>query len=325
MSVPPNQSAASAPPTRTVFFGSGTFAVPVLQALLTHDAIEVVGVVTPPDRPAGRSAAPAAVPVAIEARERGLPLLQPGGLWTPEAAASIEALRPDLGVLADFGWLVPPTILAIPPHGILNVHPSLLPSHRGATPIPATILAGDAIAGVTVMQMDAGLDTGPVIDSRAWPLDGTETAPELETRAATEGADLLLAALEPYLRGERPAQPQAGVVSLTRPLRREDGRLDPRRTAVELEREVRAYLPWPGSYLPLSTGRLVVLKAAVTDGEPDDSAGLLIADGDGLALVARTGRLRLLEVQAPGGRPMSVAAFRRGHPGVIGHAADDGS
>lgn len=322
MTAPPSRSAATGRPARrvrTVFFGSGTFAVPVLQGLLAHPAVAVVGVVTPPDRPAGRRGEPTAVPVAVEARRRGVPLLQPERVRTPEAAAAIAALAPDLGVLADFGRIVPPSILEIPRHGFLNVHPSLLPRHRGATPVAASIQSGDPEAGVSVMRMDEGLDTGPLLGSRAWALDGTEIAPELEARAAREGAALLAELLEPYLRGERAAVPQdASAATLTRPLRRADGRMDPGRAAAELERQVRAFQPWPGSFVETPEGRLAVLKVLVAERGTSDQTGMLVADGLGLALVAADGRLRLLEVQPAGGRPMSGSAFRRGHPSVVG-------
>jgi methionyl-tRNA formyltransferase len=319
---PPGPSAASrrpAAPARTVFFGSGAFAVPILAILLSHPGVEVVAVVAPPDKPAGRHGRARPVPVAAEARRLRLPLLQPERVRAPETAAAIEALAPDLGVLADFGRIVPASILGLPSHGILNVHPSLLPRHRGATPIPATILAGDPTAGVTVMRMDAGLDTGPILDSSAWPMLGTETAPELEERAATAGAALLGELLDPYLRGEQLAVPQDGsAATLTRPLRRSDGLLDPGRPAADLERQVRAYLPWPGSHVETEAGRLGVLRAAVGTREADDRIGALVADDGGLALVAADGRLRLLDVQPAGGRPMSGEAFRRGHPAIVG-------
>ena len=325
MTALPDRSPATGRPTRTVFFGSGEFAVPALRTLMSAAGISVVGVVTPPDRPSGRRAAPTPVPVAVEAARQGLHVLQPGRLRGPEGAealAALAALQPDLGVLADFGHIVPPAILAIPGHGILNIHPSLLPRHRGATPIPATILAGDRVAGVTVMRMDAGLDTGPVVASTSWPLDGTESAPGLEARAATEGAQLLARIIDPYLRGECPAVPQAGDADLTRPLRRDDGRLDPTRPAAGLERQVRAYQPWPGAWVELEGGRLAVLVAAIGESVPGDAPGAMVADGDGLALATSRGRLRLLEVKPAGGRAMTGVEYRRGHPAVLGWTVD---
>ena len=319
MTLPPSRSAASRPPARVVFFGSGAFALPILRTLLELRGVEVVGVVAPPDRPVGRRGALAPVPIAAEARTMGLPLLQPARVRTPETAALVGDLAPDLGVLADFGRIVPPAILDLSPHGILNVHPSLLPRHRGATPIAATILGGDAAAGVSIMRMDAGLDTGPVLAARSWPLDGAETAPQLEARAAEEGAALLAELVWPYLEGEVAARPQdEAAATLTRPLRREDGLLDPRSPVARLERQVRAYQPWPGSFVEGDAGRLVVHRAVPAPLASGDRPGEIVPDGDGLALVAADGRLRLLDVQGAGGRPMAGSDYLRGHPSIVG-------
>ena len=163
--------------SRVIFLGSGAFAVPILEGLLANPTIEVVGVASAPDRPTGRSAPLHAVPVATLARQRDLPLLQPARLRSAEAIAEIAALRPDLGVLADYGQIVPSALLDLAAHGMLNLHPSLLPRHRGATPIPAAILAGDRQTGVSLFRMDAGLDSGPLIASEVLPLDGSEAAP----------------------------------------------------------------------------------------------------------------------------------------------------
>jgi methionyl-tRNA formyltransferase len=302
-----------------VFFGSGAFALPALATLVDDPDVELVGVVTPPDRPAGRRGVPAPVPVAAAARRLELPLVQPDRIRTPQTTARIAGMAADLGVLADFGRIVPPAILELAVRGILNVHPSLLPRHRGATPVAATLLAGDPMAGVSIMVMDAGLDTGPVLGSRSWPLEGTETAPEVEVRAAREGASLLAELLWPYLRGELSAVPQEEAkATLTRPLRREDGRLDPARPAAQLERQVRAYEPWPGAFLETADARLAVLRSAVAAGQPGDAPGEVVADGDGLALATAEGRLRLIDVQPAGGRVMAASDYRRGHPGVLG-------
>ena len=308
---------------RTVFFGSGAFAVPTLEALAGSPDVELVGVVSTPDRPAGRKAAVSATPVARRARELGLTLLQPERLRDPDAVAAIGALKPALGVLADYGKIVPPAILDLPGLGILNVHPSLLPRWRGAAPIPATISAGDGETGVTLIRMDAGLDTGPIVAVQRWLLDGTETGPDLEARAATTGAALLLRTLDPWISGAVAPRPQGDLgVTLTRPLRRADGFIDTSRSAVDLERQVRALQPWPGSFLETGAGRLVIWRAGAGPNEPGDRAGTLVADGDGLAVVASPGRLRLVEVQPAGGRRMSAAELLRGRPGILRSSAE---
>ncbi len=167
--------------------------------------------------------------------------------------------------------------------------------------------------------MDAGLDSGPLIAQEAWPLDGTETAPELEAEAARRGAAIVARTIDDWLSGARPAVPQPVTgVSLTRPLRREDGRLDASRPALELERQVRAYQPWPGSFVETGLGRLIVHAAEVAPSAPSDQPGRLVHDGDGLALTTADGRLRLRRVQLTGRRVTDAASLRRGAPGIVG-------
>ena len=312
---------------RTVFFGSGSFAVPILDALVDAPEVSLVGVVTSPDRPAGRRGEPTPAPVTRRAREIGLTVVQPPRVRSAEALETIRELRPELGLLADYGQLIPPELLDLPARGILNVHPSLLPRHRGATPIPATILAGDPEAGVTLIRMDAGLDSGPIVASEAWRLDGTETTPELEARAARVGARLVRRSLAGWLDGTLVGRPQPPEgVTLTRPLVREDGRLDPARPAVELERQVRAYQPWPGSFVETGLGRLIVHRATVVGGPGawpgpgggSGEPGAIVAHGEGLALVTGRDLLRLDEVQLAGRRVTGAAELRRGRPGLAG-------
>jgi methionyl-tRNA formyltransferase len=308
---------AAAHRARVVFIGTGPFAVEPLRRLAASPEVRIVGVVTAPPRPAGRGRRMTRSPVQVAAEPLRLrPVLTPERLRTAASLRSVLALAPDLVVLADYGQLVPAPLLEVP-HGALNLHPSLLPRHRGASPIPATIVAGDRETGVTLMQMDAGLDSGPLVAVERVPLAGDETTPELEGRLATVAADLLARSLGPWLRGELTARPQpvAGVTT-TRPLRRDDGRLDPALPAAELERQVRAYQPWPGSWLETPVGRIVVWEAEASDG--DGTPGALVADSDGLALVTSSGRLRLLEVQPAGKNRMTGAAFRRGRPSVAG-------
>jgi len=302
---------------RTVFFGSGAFALPIFEALADHPLVELVGVVTAPDRQAGRGKLLRPTPIALRARSMWAPLLQPTRLRDEAAVQQVAELRPDLGVLADYGQIVPPAVLDLPPHGILNIHPSLLPRHRGATPIPAAIASGDASSGVTIIRMDDGIDTGPIVAQDAWPLEGTETGPELEARAAAAGAVLLARTLEPWLAGDLDAVPQGEPATLTRPFRKQDARLDPALPAAELERGIRSRVGWPGSYLETPLGRLLVHRATVAEAGAGDVQGALVADGRGLSLATADGRLVLEAVQLPGGKVVTGAELLRGHPEYI--------
>lgn len=307
-------------PVRTVFLGSGQFGVESLWRLDSAPEVEVVGVVTAPARPSGRRRLLTSTPIYWAADELAMgPILTPERLRSSESVTEILALRPELLVLADYGQIVPEALLDLP-YGALNLHPSLLPRYRGATPIQSAILAGDDETGVTLMRMDPGLDTGPIVAQRREPLTGTETAPALEERLMMAADGLLDDNLGPWLRGEVTAtpQPEAGA-SLTRQLRREDGRLDPSSPAARLERQVRAYDPWPGAFVETPMfGRLVVDDATVGLSEPDDVAGHLVADGDGLAITTADGRLRLGRVRVAGRKPMTAAELRRGAPGLVG-------
>jgi methionyl-tRNA formyltransferase len=307
---PPPDGAAR---VRTVFLGSGAFGIPALRRLATHPEITLVGVVTAPPRPVGRRQVATPTPIGSLATElRVAPVLTPERLRAPGAIASILALAPTLVVLADYGQIVPPALLDVA-LGALNLHPSALPRWRGASPVPATIAAGDATTAVTLMRMDAGLDTGPIVARVDVPLRGDERAPDLEARLAELAAELLDRSLGPWIRGALEAVPQpSDGVTLTRPLRRDDGRLDPSRPAAELERLVRAYLPWPGTFLDLDGTRLVVTEASVGPGEPGDVPGAIVQHGGQPALATGRDRLVLLEVTPAGRRPMTGADWLRG-------------
>jgi methionyl-tRNA formyltransferase len=306
---------------RTVFIGSGGFGRESLYRLDEHPDVELVGVVTAQPRPAGRGGLTRVTPVHETARHiEARPILTPARLRDAGAVAGVLELRPDLVVLADYGQIVPPALLDLP-HGALNLHPSLLPRHRGATPIPATILADDRETGVTLMRMDQGLDTGPIVGQVRVPLTGDETTPLLEETLEVAGAGLLVSHLGPWIRGKIRATPQdEDGATLTRPLRREDGRLDPSRPASELERQVRAYQPWPGSWVDTALGRIIVWRAEAVPGVPDgppagtfDEEGLGAGDG---------GRLRLREVQPAGGSHMTWDAYLRGRPMIVGSSIE---
>jgi methionyl-tRNA formyltransferase len=283
--------------------------------------VRIVAVVTAPPRPVGRSAVVTATPVGERAARLRLRVETPARLRDPGVYKDLF-LSPwtEIGILADYGKLLPEGFVGYPPFGILNLHPSLLPRHRGATPVPAAIMAGDAETGVTLFRMDAGMDTGAIVASEAVPLSGDEDTPGLETRLAFVAAQLLVRSLGPWLHAELPAIPQAhDGVSVTRPFRREDGRLDPSRSATALERQVRAYRPWPGTFVEAPGGRIAVLRADVAPAKAGDEPGSLVRDaGSGLALATARGRLLLIEVQPAGGRPMDGAALLRGRPRLIG-------
>lgn len=308
---------ASRHPARTLFIGSGGFGIPALRALVADPAIDLVGLVTAPPRPAGRRLELLRTPIADLAADLAVePVLTPSRLRDPATIAELLVLAPSLIVLADYGQIVPSALLGLP-HGALNLHPSLLPRHRGATPVPATILAGDEATGVTLMRMDEGLDTGPIVAQRHTPITPDETASALEARLAGIAGELLAGSLSPWLGGELHERPQAATgATLTKPLRREDGRLDPARSADDLERQVRAYQPWPGSFIDTRGGRLTVWRAGVGPGE-HAPAGRFGPRG----LSTSDGTLLLHEVQPAGGRRMPWVEYLRGRPGIIGSAA----
>lgn len=299
---------------RTVFIGSGGFGRETLWRLAEHPDVDLAGIVTAPPRPAGRGGRMAVTPIHEAARHLEIrSILTPARLRERADLDEVLGLSPDLVVLADYGQIVPSALLDLR-HGALNLHPSLLPRYRGATPIAAAILAGDAETGVTLMRMDEGLDTGPIVAQTRVTLTGDETTPLLEETLEVEAAELLTRYLGPWLRGKITASPQSeDGASLTRPLRREDGRLDPTRPAEALERQVRAYQPWPGSFVETDAGRLVVWRAEV---EPDGpSPGVF--DERGLGAGERS-RLRLREVQPAGRDRMSWDAYLRGRPSIVG-------
>lgn len=312
-------------PARTIFLGSGEFAVPIVAALAEHPSVDLVTVITAPTRPGSRGR-PTDPPVAEWAAERVLPMLRPARLREPESMAAVAALDPDLLVLADYGQIVPASLLSLPVRGALNLHPSLLPRHRGASPIPATILAGDRETGVSLMLMDAGLDTGPVIAQAVRPMRGDETSPELEADLAHAAAALLERTLDDWLRGALQPSPQpADGASVTHPLRREDGRLDPSVPADRLERQVRAYQPWPGSFVETDQGRIAVWEALVKPDKHDRPGRLLRLDDGALGLTTVHGILELAGVQPADGRRMTGGELLRGRPGLIGTPVLGGS
>jgi methionyl-tRNA formyltransferase len=303
---------------RTIFLGSGYFAVPAAEVLARDPRINLLGVVVAPAR---QPVDPANdLPVAQWATRRQVGMYRPQKLRDQASIDGIARGKPDLLVLADYGQLVPGAILEMPRLGALNLHPSLLPRHRGASPVEAAILAGDSETGVSLMRMDAGLDTGPLIAQRRVPLRRDETAPELEGMLANVAAELLSESLGPWLAGEiAPVAQDAEGATMTRPLRREDGRLDPGGGIEFLDRQIRAYQPWPGTFVETLSGRIKVWDARPLDAGSSRTPGQLVRlPANRLALAARDGLLELVEVQPAGGRRMTGAELLRGRPELAG-------
>jgi methionyl-tRNA formyltransferase len=304
---------------RVVFMGTPEFAVPVLEALAAQ--YDLVGVVTQPDRPAGRGRKLAASPVKEAALARGLPLLQPTTLHTPEAFQQLAAWHPAVVVVAAFGQLLHPQVLDLPPHGCLNIHGSLLPRYRGAAPIPAAILAGDEVTGVTIMHMDEGLDTGPILSQAEQPLAPGDTTGSLTAKLADLGAGLLLETLPRWLAGEIVPQVQDETrATYCRALTKDDGSLDWSRPAHHLDRQVRANDPWPGAYTWWQGQRLKLLRVRPRPGwRGDGQPGQVVETEAGIAVVTGEGLLELVEVQPAGKKPMPALAFALGQRDLVGN------
>ncbi len=310
--------------------GTADLAREVLRVLAAQSAWEVVLVVAQPDRAVGRGLEVQPPPVKVEALERGLPVVQPARARDPDFLEHLRRLTPDVAVVAAYGQLLPPALLEIPARGCLNVHASLLPRWRGAAPIQWAIAEGDPETGVTIMHMDAGLDTGGIVAMERTPIAPHETGRTLHDRLARIGGELLVRTLPAWLEGSLPSVPQpAEGVTYARKLTREDGRLDWRRPAAELERRVRAFDPWPGAFttMPDDRGRPVLLKvhaAAVEEGS--GAPGEVIrADHDAVVVAAGEGALRLVTLQREGRRRMAAREFLAGGGLRVGHVLGGGA
>jgi methionyl-tRNA formyltransferase len=313
------------PPARTriVFLGTPAFAVPALAALYegaeAHNW-QLAGVATQPDRPAGRGKQVAASPVKQYAVERGLPVLQPQSLRKdPGAAADLAALAPDLLVVAAYGLILPPSVLTLPTFGCINVHASLLPAYRGASPITAAILEGRTETGITIMLMDEGMDTGPALRQAASPILPTDTTASLSARLADLGAQLLVQTLPDWLDGRIAPIRQSelgGEASGCRLIKKEHGQIDWSQEAAAIERMVRAYTPWPTAYSTWRGEIFKILAAAVLEGSAPP--GVVAATAAGPAVGTGAGLLLLQTVQAAGKRAMPAAAFANGAAGFVG-------
>jgi methionyl-tRNA formyltransferase len=298
--------------------GTPEFAVPCLQTLI--ETQQVVGVVTQPDKPAGRGNRLRPSPVKVVAEAAGLPLYQPKSLRREEAAEPLREWQPDVIVVAAFGQILRPHVLYLPPHGSINVHASLLPRWRGASPIQHSILAGDTESGITLMRMDEGLDTGPMLVQEALSIGPRETAATLHDRLAVLGADMLRRHLDDILAGRIQPVLQPDTGSTYAPMiAREAGEIDWSRDDGYLDRLVRAMTPWPGAYTWWNGQPFKIVRARPATGNlPAGSPGEVVRAAGGLAVLTAGGGLALEEVQPPGKRAMPAEDFARGHPDWVG-------
>jgi methionyl-tRNA formyltransferase len=300
---------------KIVFMGTPDFAVPALRRLLEHH--EVIGVVTQPDRPAGRGGQVQMSPVKLLSLEHSIPVFQPEKIRRAEAIEQLRDWMPDVYIVAAFGQILPQVVLDIPPHGSVNIHASLLPRWRGAAPIQAAVRAGDAESGITIMKMDAGLDTGPILTQRAIPLALDETGQSLHDKLSDLGGDLLIETLPGYLSGAIQPQPQDDAQATLAPrIQKEEGRIDWKADAASIERTVRAFTPWPGTYTFWNGKQIKILAGAVTE---DTLAPGQVAERDGQPAIGTGKGLFLpLRVQLEGRKAVSIEEFVRGYPQFVG-------
>ena len=293
-----------------MFAGTPDFAVPSLRAAARHN--EVVAVYTQPDRPAGRGRGLQASPVKLEAIRRGIPVLQPENFKSAQSKDALRGLQADVMVVVAYGLLLPRSVLAIPQYGCWNVHASLLPRWRGAAPIQRAIEAGDSETGVCLMQMEAGLDTGPVLLEQRTPIGANETGGQLHDRLAELGAQALADGLGLLRVGVRvPPKPQADEgATYARKLDKSEARLDWSRPAIELERKVRAFNPWPVAEAVLGGERLRIHGAIAIETPRSAAPGSLLAAGrDGIDVACGEGALRIRVLQREGGKAITAADF----------------
>ena len=308
---------------KIVYMGTPDFAVPALSALV-REGYTVTGVVTQPDKPKGRSKQMVPSPVKEEAGKHGLPVWQPARVRNPEFIQFLTEQKPDVIIVAAFGQIIPKAVLDLPPYGCINIHGSLLPKYRGASPIQRAVLDGEKESGVSIMRMDEGIDTGDIISKRAVPLSEDETGGSLFDKLSVLGADLLIDTLPLVLCGKAvyEKQPEESPTPYASMLKKESGHLDFDKEADVLERQVRGLSPWPGAYTFLDGKTFKIWKSAVRPcPERSETPGTVLNTGpEGILVKCGTEALLLQEVQIEGKKRMAADAFLRGYhlePGTI--------
>ena len=303
---------------RIVFMGAPQFAVPALERLISGEH-QVVAVYTQPDRQAGRGRVPSFPPLKRAALEHGLEVRQVESFAEADAVASLAELSPDVIVIAAFGQILPPRVLALPPFGCINLHPSLLPRHRGPTPIPSSILAGDEWTGVSIMLLDEGMDSGPILAQRRVLIAPQDTTDSLTDKLAQMSAQLLEETLPQWLSRSITPQPQPlEGATYTKLISKGDGNIDWQSPAVHIERMVRAYYPWPGCYTTWRGKMLKIVLVAPITGERGEPGRVLTLPRGDVGVQCGEGILRVQGIQLEGKREMTADEFLRGQRDFIG-------
>jgi len=322
-------------PLRIIFMGTAELSCASLEKLCGDSQFQVLAVVTQPDKPKGRDLKLTPSPVKVVAEKLNLPVLQPLKARDESFIAQLRELKPDLMVVVAYGQILPQSLLDVPPHGCLNVHTSLLPKYRGAAPIQWAIADGNAETGVTIMQMDAGLDTGPMLTTRRTPILAEDDSQKLHDRLAQLGAELLVETIPDYVAGKIQPQPQPAEGSTyAAKIKKEDGQIDWNQPATLIWNRLRAFTPWPGAFTRWSSsfnlsGAESTLKRElqpqllkIWKAEPVEKSGeagtVLSADKTGIVVGCGEGALRILELQREGGKRMGAGQFLSGHPLAAG-------
>ena len=303
---------------RIVFAGTPDFAATALKTLL-NAGYDIVGVYTQPDRPAGRGRKLMPSPVKQVALDTGIPVYQPVSLKPEEAQQELASLQPDVMIVAAYGLILPKAVLNIPTHGCLNIHASLLPRWRGAAPIQRAIAAGDAETGITIMQMDEGLDTGDMLLKLDTPISADDTGGSLHDRLAEMGGKAIVQAMERLAKGALTGEVQnEAEANYAHKLSKEEGHIDWSRSAQEIERLIRAFNPWPGTFTDLGEQRIRIHQASALKQGSDKGPGTVIARGrDGVDVACGTGTLRITSAQLPGSKAQSINDLINGGKQVL--------
>jgi methionyl-tRNA formyltransferase len=304
-------------PLRVVFFGTAELACATLEALATDPRFQVLAVVTQPDKPRGRDLQVQPSAVKAMALKLNLSVLQPRRAREPAFIGEVRALLPEVGVVVAYGQILPQSLLDVPRHGFVNVHTSLLPKHRGAAPIQAALLSGDAETGVSIMKMDAGLDTGPILSQLSTQITAADTSQTLHDRLARIGAELLLQTLPRYASGEIQPRAQPEGATYAAKIEKAHGLINWNEPAEMIERKIRAFTPWPGAYTYFEIGgqiRLVKIWKARIEDRSGAPGTIVHADRNELLLACGEKALSPLEVQMEGRKRVPIREFLGGQP-----------